>query len=1236
MTDSSQTLRAALDQRILVLDGAMGTMIQAHRLEEEDFRGERFAAHALPLRGNNDLLSLTRPDIIAAIHRAYLEAGADIIETNTFNSTAISQADYGLGALVRELNETGARLARRAADEFTARDPDRPRFVAGVLGPTSRTASLSPDVEDPGFRNVRFEELAADYRVAIEGLVAGGADILLIETVFDTLNAKAAIFACEEFFDAHGRRWPVMISGTITDASGRTLSGQTAEAFWFSVAHARPLAVGLNCALGAEQLRPHVLALAKIADTALSVHPNAGLPDEFGNYNQDPATMARIIGEFAGRGMVNIVGGCCGTTPAHIRAIAERVAALAPRAIPPRPHALRLAGLEPLTITAGSLFVNVGERTNVTGSARFARLVREGDFSAALEVARQQVEAGAQIIDVNMDEAMLDSRAAMVRFLELVAAEPDICRVPVMIDSSKWEVIEAGLRVVQGRPVVNSISLKEGVEPFVAQARLALRFGAAVVVMAFDEQGQADTLERKIAICTRSYRILVDEVGFAPEDIIFDPNVFAIATGIEEHANYAVDFIACCRHIRDQLPGALVSGGISNVSFSFRGNDRVREAIHAVFLFHAIRAGLGMGIVNAGQLAIYDEIAPELRERVEDVVLNRRADATERLLEIAGQYAGAGVQQAVEDLEWRSWPVVKRLEHALVKGVSTWIEQDTEEARLQAARPLDVIEGPLMAGMNVVGDLFGEGRMFLPQVVKSARVMKQAVACLLPYMDRADGERRSNGKVLLATVKGDVHDIGKNIVGVVMQCNNFEVIDLGVMVSCERILASAREHAVDVIGLSGLITPSLDEMVHVASEMQRLEFDIPLLIGGATTSKAHTAVRIEPAYRAGPTIYVPDASRGVTVVSQLMSPEQGADFVAQRRAEYATIRERSAAAGERKPLLPFAEAVANAPRFDWDAYAPPRPSFTGTRVFGDVALQGLLETIDWTPFFIAWDLSGKYPAILDDPRIGSAARTLFDDAQAMLRRIIDERLLVARAVVGFWPAARAGSDDVALFADESRSERIAALHFLRQQQAHADGKPNRSLADFIAPAGGPPDWIGGFAVSAGFGADELAERFRREHDDYSAILVKALADRLAESLAEHLHREVRRVLWGYAADEALGNDELIRERYRGIRPAPGYPACPDHTEKRTLFRLLDAERATGIRLTESFAMHPAASVAGWYFAHPEARYFAVGRIGLDQLGDLAARKGVEAREMERWLRPNLAGASVAAMELPAP
>jgi 5-methyltetrahydrofolate--homocysteine methyltransferase len=1224
MTKTLPPIAQALQQRILVLDGAMGTMIQGYSLQEADFRGTLLAEHQVPLRGNNDLLCLTRPDVIHEIHCAYLEAGADIIETNTFNSTAVSQSDYQLQHLVHELNEAGARIARRAADEFSAREPHKPRFVAGVLGPTSRTASLSPDVNDPGFRNTSFEQLRADYYACVHGLVAGGVDLLMIETVFDTLNAKAAIYACQQYFEDHGFELPIMVSGTITDASGRTLSGQTAEAFWCSVAHAKPIAIGLNCALGAEQLRPHVLALGKIADTAVSAHPNAGLPDEFGGYNQDAATMAAIIGEFADSGLLNIVGGCCGTTPAHIEAIARRVAGVRPRDVTPREPALRLAGLEPMIVSADSLFVNVGERTNVTGSARFARLIREQDYDAALEVARQQVEAGAQMIDINMDEGMLDSREAMVRFLNLLAAEPDISRVPVMIDSSKWEVIEAGLRVVQGKPVVNSISLKEGEAEFIAHARKARRYGAAVVVMAFDEQGQADSVARKNSICQRSYDILVNDVGFAAQDIIFDPNVFAIATGIEEHANYAVDFIDSCRFIKAHLPHALISGGISNVSFAFRGNDRVREAIHAVFLYHAIRAGLDMGIVNAGQLAIYDEIPPDLLERVEDAVLNRRADSTERLLEIAGNYAGGGAVAATEEHEWRAWPVEKRLEHALIKGINAFIEADTEEARLAAQRPLDVIEGPLMAGMNIVGDLFGAGKMFLPQVVKSARVMKQAVACLLPYMDRADGTRKAQGKVLLATVKGDVHDIGKNIVGVVMQCNNFEVIDLGVMVPCERILAKARELEVDIIGLSGLITPSLDEMVYVASEMQRLGFRIPLLIGGATTSKAHTAVKIEPGYTAGPTIYVPDASRGVTVVSQLLSDTQREQFLSERRSEYATIRERNASRAERTPLLDYAAAVANAPRIDWHTYNPPRPSFTGVRVYADFPLEELLDTIDWTPFFISWDLAGKYPAILDDPTVGEAARSLFNDAGKLLRRIIDEKLLSASATVGFWPARRLGSDDIAVFADEDRQQQIAVVHCLRQQTRQDNGRPNLCLADFVATADGPADYIGGFAVSTGFGADELARQFEDAHDDYNSIMTKALADRLAESLAEYMHRLVRRELWGYAPDEDLQREELIRERYRGIRPAPGYPACPDHSEKQTLFQLLDAENRIGVRLTESFAMHPAASVSGWYFSHPDARYFAVGRIGRDQVESLAARKRIPLQRAERWLQPNLA------------
>ncbi|MBP8926354.1 MAG: methionine synthase [Pseudomonadales bacterium] len=1223
MNPSHDLLQHCLKERILVLDGAMGTMIQQRKLGDADFHGARFADHPVPLRGNNDLLSLTRPDVIRLIHEAYLEAGADIIETNTFNSTAASQSDYQLQHLVKELNETGARIAREAAAAFTARNPDRPRFVAGVLGPTSRTASLSPKVSDPGFRNTSFSELADDYLTAVNALLDGGVDLIMIETVFDTLNAKAAIFACQQSFEDRGREWPILISGTITDASGRTLSGQTAEAFWYSVAHARPIAIGLNCALGAEQLRPYVAALGKVADVAVSAHPNAGLPDEFGEYTQDARTMASIVGEFADSGLLNIAGGCCGTTPEHIRAIATRVSGVAPRQIPRIAPAMRLAGLEPMVIDSDSLFVNVGERTNVTGSARFARLIREQDYDAALDIARQQVEAGAQIIDVNMDEGMLDSRAVMERFLKLVAAEPDISRVPVMLDSSKWEVIEAGLRVVQGKSVINSISLKEGEAEFIAHARLAMRYGAAVVVMAFDEHGQADNLERRKEICKRCYDILVGQVGFAPHDIIFDPNVFAIATGIEEHVNYALEFIECCSYIKRELPGALVSGGISNVSFSFRGNDRVREAIHAVFLYHAIRAGLDMGIVNAGQLTILDEIPAELRERVEDVVLNRRADATERMLEIAIRYAGKSEAAAVEELEWRSWPVEKRLEHALVKGINAFIEPDTEEARLRAVRPLDVIEGPLMAGMNVVGDLFGSGRMFLPQVVKSARVMKQAVAWLLPYMDRADGTRHVNGKVLMATVKGDVHDIGKNIVGVVLQCNNFEVIDLGVMVSCEKILATAREQQVDIIGLSGLITPSLDEMIYVASEMQRLGYDLPLMIGGATTSKAHTAVKIEPAYRAGPTIYVADASRGVTVATKLLSETQRDALVDEHKAEYVAIRERNAKRPDRTVLLDYPAAVANAAALDWNAYTPPQPGFIGLRVFDDYPLADLIETIDWTPFFIAWDLVGKYPAILDDAKIGEAARALFKDASDLLQRMVSEKLLVARAVLGFWPAARCNSDDVAVFADEAHKQQIALLHFLRQQKAQPEDRPNYCLADFVAPADGPADYIGAFAVSVGFGADELAAEFERRHDDYGSIMTKALADRLAESFAEHLHRRVRTELWGYVPDESLGAEDLIREHYRGIRPAPGYPACPDHSEKATLFQLLEVERSIGITLTENFAMHPAASVSGWYFSHPQARYFPVGKIGRDQVQSFATRKGMDIPVAERWLRPNL-------------
>ncbi len=1221
-TQRIAALKQALQQRILVLDGAMGTMIQGYQLQEADYRGDRFADSPRDLKGNNDLLSITRPDIIGAIHRAYLEAGADILETNTFNSTEVSQADYGLESLVYELNVAGAKLARECADAYST--PERPRYVAGVLGPTSRTATISPDVNDPGFRNVTFDELVANYREATRGLIDGGADIILIETIFDTLNAKAAIFAVQGYFDEIGFELPVMISGTITDASGRTLSGQTTEAFWYSVAHARPISVGLNCALGADQLRAYVYALSQCADTCVSAHPNAGLPNEFGEYDQTPAEMAEIVAEFASSGLVNIVGGCCGSTPDHIRAIAKAVAALPPRALPELPHACHLSGLEPFVIDDNSLFVNVGERTNITGSAKFARLIREENYAEALEVALQQVQSGAQIIDVNMDEGMLDSVKAMTTFLNLIASEPEISRVPLMIDSSRWEVIEAGLKCVQGKCIVNSISLKEGEAEFIERATLCRRYGAAVIVMAFDEAGQADTAARKREICKRSYDLLVEKVGFPPEEIIFDPNVFAVATGIDDHNNYAVDFIEACAYIRKELPYAKISGGISNVSFSFRGNNPVREAIHAVFLYHAIRAGLTMGIVNAGQLAIYEDIPAELRERVEDVILNRRNDATERLLEIANNYAGEGAKRIEEDLGWRELPVNKRLEHALVKGITTFIEADTEAARQQAGKPIEVIEGPLMDGMNVVGDLFGQGKMFLPQVVKSARVMKQAVAYLTPYIEASkQAGSRANGRILMATVKGDVHDIGKNIVGVVLQCNNYEVIDLGVMVSCDEILRVAREKQVDIIGLSGLITPSLDEMVHVAREMQRLDFHLPLMIGGATTSKAHTAVKIEPQYRNDAVVYVPDASRSVSVASALLSAEQKAGFIAERRDEYETIRVRNANRQPKSKPVSYPEAVARGLKIDWTSYVPPAPKQLGVQVFDDYPLAELVETMDWTPFFISWDLAGKYPDILQDDKVGEAARQLFADAQVMLKRIVDEKLLTARAVIGIWPAARVGGDDIALFEDGSRAQQIATLHHLRQQIDKPSGQPNLSLADYVAPIdSGRADYVGAFACTAGIGADELSQSFLAKHDDYSSIMVKALADRLAESLAEHLHKRVRREIWGYAADEQLDNVALIREEYRGIRPAPGYPACPDHTEKSTLFQLLDPGRI-GMTLTEHFAMSPAASVSGFYYSYPDARYFAVGKIQRDQVEDIAARKGMALAEMERWLAPAL-------------
>ena len=1227
-----ERLPALLGERILVLDGAMGTMIQRHQLDEEAFRGDRFRDHPQSLQGANDLLVLTQPSIVAGIHAAYLEAGADIVSTDTFNATRISMADYGLEPYVREMNREAARLARQAADAFEAREPGRPRYVAGSLGPTNRTASLSPDVNDPGARNVTFDQLAAGYRESAHGLVEGGADILLVETIFDTLNAKAAIFALETLFEELGFRLPVMISGTITDASGRTLSGQTVGAFWNSVRHARPVTVGLNCALGARLLRPYLQELSRIADVPISAYPNAGLPNAFGAYDEAPAETSGVLAELAAEGALNIVGGCCGTTPELVRAIARAVAGKPPRTAPRIEPRTRLAGLEPLDIGPDTLFVNVGERTNVTGSRRFAKLVLDGRYGDAVEVARQQVENGAQMLDVNMDEALLDSEAAMARFLNLLAAEPDIGRVPLMIDSSKWSVIEAGLKCVQGRPVVNSISLKEGESEFLRQARLARRYGAAVIVMAFDEVGQAETVERKVGICRRAYRLLVDEAGFDPEDIIFDPNIFAIGTGIEEHGGYAVAYIEATRRIKAQLPGVLVSGGVSNVSFSFRGNDAVREAIHAVFLYHAIRAGMDMGIVNAGALPVYDEIPAELRERGEDLVLNRRPDATERLLEIAESVQGQQRGPSGRDLSWRELPVEERLKHALVEGIADWIVQDTEEARLKAARPLDVIEGPLMAGMDVVGDLFGSGRMFLPQVVKSARVMKQAVGHLVPYIeaernagDGAGGNgRRSAGRIVMATVKGDVHDIGKNIVGVVLGCNDYEVIDLGVMVPWPTILETARRENADLVGLSGLITPSLEEMRIVATEMEREGFRVPLLIGGATTSRAHTAVKIAPAYD-GPVVHVLDASRAVGVAGALMDPGQRDAFVDRTRREYAEVRRQHAGRDRASRRLTLQEARENRLRIDWQATDPPRPSFLGVRALNDYPLRELFDRIDWNPFFSTWELPGRYPQILQDPRVGQAARSLFEDAQALLERLAGEGLLRADGVVGFWPAGSTPDDDIELFEDETRTRVVARVHTLRQQMAKPDGRPNLALADYTAPGGsGAPDFVGAFAVTAGIGLEEAKRTFADAGDDYNAILITALADRLAEAFAERLHERVRRELWGYAPDEALDNEALIAEAYQGIRPAPGYPSCPDHTEKRTLFTLLDAERCAGISLTDSMAMLPASSVSGYYFWHPQARYFGLGRIGRDQLLDYARRKGWSVAEAERWLAPNLA------------
>ncbi|WP_069942802.1 methionine synthase [Pseudomonas putida] len=1231
MSDRSarlQALQNALKERILILDGGMGTMIQSYRLEEHDYRGTRFADWPSDVKGNNDLLLLSRPDVIAAIEKAYLDAGADILETNTFNATQISQADYGMESLVYELNVEGARIARQVADAKTLETPNKPRFVAGVLGPTSRTCSISPDVNDPGYRNVTFDELVENYIEATRGLIEGGADLILIETIFDTLNAKAAIFAVQQVFEDDNVELPIMISGTITDASGRTLSGQTTEAFWNSVRHAKPISVGLNCALGAKDLRPYLEELSTKADTHVSAHPNAGLPNAFGEYDETPAEMAEVVEEFAASGFLNIIGGCCGTTPGHIQAIAEAVAKYKPREIPEIAKACRLSGLEPFTIDRQSLFVNVGERTNITGSAKFARLIREENYTEALEVALQQVEAGAQVIDINMDEGMLDSQAAMVRFLNMIAGEPDISRVPIMIDSSKWDVIEAGLKCIQGKGIVNSISMKEGVEQFKHHARLCKRYGAAVVVMAFDEVGQADTAARKKEICKRSYDILVNEVGFPPEDIIFDPNIFAVATGIEEHNNYAVDFIEACAYIRDHLPHALSSGGVSNVSFSFRGNNPVREAIHSVFLFHAIRNGLTMGIVNAGQLEIYDEIPAELREKVEDVVLNRTPEGTDALLAIADDYKGGGATKEVENEAWRSLPVDKRLEHALVKGITAHIVEDTEECRQQCARPIEVIEGPLMSGMNVVGDLFGAGKMFLPQVVKSARVMKQAVAHLIPFIEAEKGDKpEAKGKILMATVKGDVHDIGKNIVGVVLGCNGYDIVDLGVMVPAEKILQTARDEKCDIIGLSGLITPSLDEMVHVAREMQRQGFELPLMIGGATTSKAHTAVKIEPKYSNDAVIYVTDASRAVGVATQLLSKELKPGFVEKNRLEYVDVRERTANRSARTERLSYTQAIAAKPQYDWAGYQPVEPTFTGVKVLENIDLRTLAEYIDWTPFFISWDLAGKFPRILTDEVVGEAATALYQDAREMLDKLIDEKLISARAVFGFWPANQVADDDIEVYGEDGQT--LATLHHLRQQTIKPDGKPNWSLADFVAPkASGVTDYVGGFITTAGIGAEEVAKAYQDKGDDYSSIMVKALADRLAEACAEWLHEQVRKEHWGYARDEHLDNEALIKEQYSGIRPAPGYPACPDHTEKETLFRLLDGTAIgetgpSGVFLTEHFAMFPAAAVSGWYFAHPQAQYFAVGKVDKDQIERYSARKGQDVSVSERWLAPNL-------------
>ncbi len=1248
--DATEPLAALLQSRILVLDGAMGTMIQRHTFSEAEYRGERFAEWHRDLKGNNDLLSLTQPTTISDIHLAYLSAGSDLVETNTFNAQKISLADYGMESLAYELNLESARLARAACDAVTAKDPSRPRYVAGALGPTNRTASISPDVNDPGARNVTYLELVDAYLEQANGLVDGGADLLLIETIFDTLNAKAAIFAVETLFEERGRRWPVMISGTITDASGRTLSGQVTEAFWNSVRHAKPLLIGLNCALGAAEMRPYLAEISRIADCFVSCYPNAGLPNAFGEYDEAPDQTAAIVREFAESGLVNLLGGCCGTTPDHIAAIGASVQGATPRVIPERDPALRLSGLEPLNITGESLFVNVGERTNITGSAKFRNLIRDGDYNAALTVARQQVENGAQIIDVNMDEGMIDGVAAMDRFVKLIAGEPDISRVPIMVDSSKFEVIEAGLQCVQGKPIVNSISMKEGPEKFRKFATLCRKYGAAIVVMAFDEDGQADNLERRQQICERAYRILVDEVGFPAEDIIFDPNIFAVATGIEEHASYGVDFIEGTRWVKQNLPGALVSGGVSNVSFSFRGNNAVREAIHAVFLYHAISAGMDMGIVNAGALVVYDQVDARLRERIEDVILNRRPDAAERLLEIATEFAGAGKKTEAANDEWRQLPVDERITHALVKGIDAYAETDTEELRAliegRGGQPIEVIEGPLMAGMYVVGDLFGAGKMFLPQVVKSARVMKKAVAYLIPFIEAGKSPEdagRSNGTVIMATVKGDVHDIGKNIVGVVLQCNNYDVIDLGVMVPAQRILDAAKEHGADVIGLSGLITPSLDEMVNFASEMERQGFEIPLMIGGATTSRAHTAVKVDQRYH-GPVIWVKDASRSVPVVAALLSDDQRPQLLADVAADYTSLRERYAARSDAKVMLPIEKARANRTPIDWTGYHPPRPRllarqapdvhYQGERrqtsatqfvkTFHDYPLAELRPYIDWQPFFNAWEMKGKFPDILNNPASGETARRLWDDAQIMLDRMIEEKWVRASGVFGLFPASTVDDDDIEVYTDEHRTQVLATLNQVRQQSEHRPGVPHRSLADFVAPKETAlHDYVGAFAVTAGLGIGDKIVEFKADLDDYSAILLESLADRLAEAFAERLHERVRTEYWAYQPDEDLDNESLIQEKYAGIRPAPGYPACPEHTEKQTIWELLNVQENTGIELTESMAMWPGAAVSGLYFSHPQSQYFVVGQIGRDQVEDYAKRKGWTVAEAEKWLSPNL-------------